>query len=151
MKKNLLDAPVANELAQRANLLKQTLKPLWGSMTVTEMLHHCNAALTATLEGKPDNAIPTLKQRGLKFLFLKVIPRFPKNVGAPGKIDVKKSKLSPASFEIELEQFLHLIKTFSSRQQSIEVTHPVFGKLSTRQWGVFTWMHLDHHLRQFNV
>ena len=146
-----MDPSAAKEITERANKLEPTLKPLWGGMTVAEMLHHCNLAIKEILEGKPDNAIPTLKQRTLKFLFLKVIPTFPKNAGTPKRFDIKKSQLALASFDLELERFKHLVTTFSNHPQSIEVTHPVFGKLTTRQWGVFTWMHLDHHLRQFKV
>ena len=29
--------------------------------------------------------------------------------------------------------------------------HPVFGRLSGREWGMICWMHLDYHLRQFGV
>jgi hypothetical protein len=29
--------------------------------------------------------------------------------------------------------------------------HPLFGPLTTTQWGQLTWKHLDHHLRQFGV
>ena len=29
--------------------------------------------------------------------------------------------------------------------------HPVFGRLSGREWGRICWMHLDYHLRQFGV
>ncbi|MBK9525384.1 MAG: DUF1569 domain-containing protein [Bacteroidetes bacterium] len=27
--------------------------------------------------------------------------------------------------------------------------HPYFGKLSSREWGRITYLHLDHHLKQF--
>ena len=29
--------------------------------------------------------------------------------------------------------------------------HPVFGRLSGREWGRICWKHLDYHLRQFGV
>lgn len=29
--------------------------------------------------------------------------------------------------------------------------HPAFGRLGRREWGVLSWKHLDHHLRQFGV
>src|SRR5688500_20130624 len=30
-------------------------------------------------------------------------------------------------------------------------THPAFGHLSRRAWGVLAYRHTDHHLRQFGV
>ena len=29
--------------------------------------------------------------------------------------------------------------------------HPLFGRLSCREWGVATYKHMDHHLRQFGA
>ncbi len=29
--------------------------------------------------------------------------------------------------------------------------HPVFGRLSGKEWGRICWKHLDYHLRQFGV
>ena len=29
--------------------------------------------------------------------------------------------------------------------------HPLFGRLSFREWGVATYKHTDHHLRQFGA
>jgi hypothetical protein len=29
--------------------------------------------------------------------------------------------------------------------------HPLFGRLSFREWGIATYKHTDHHLRQFGV
>ena len=29
--------------------------------------------------------------------------------------------------------------------------HPLFGRLSFREWGVATYKHMDHHLRQFGA
>jgi hypothetical protein len=29
--------------------------------------------------------------------------------------------------------------------------HPLFGRLSFREWGVATYKHTDHHLRQFGL
>jgi hypothetical protein len=30
-------------------------------------------------------------------------------------------------------------------------THPFFGALTWREWGVLQWRHADHHLRQFDA
>ncbi len=49
------------------------------------------------------------------------------------------------------QEFLNLIKKFSTHTDDITLSHPRFGALNTKEWGVFVWMHLDHHLRQFGV
>ena len=45
-----------------------------------------------------------------------------------------------------------LLDDFAARRTSIDGRdHPAFGPLSARTWGVLTYRHLDHHLRQFGV
>jgi hypothetical protein len=151
MKKNLLDPTAAAEIIQRAKRLNSSLQATWGVMNPAEMLHHCSAAIKATLEGKTAATPSSLKQKVLKFVFLRIASQFPKNVQAPKKIDIKKSSIPTADFQTELNQFISLVNDFATNKQPLAAAHPVFGKLSNKQWGVFTWMHLDHHLRQFNV
>ncbi len=149
MKKNLRDEDAAKELIERVNKLSVDKSGLWGAMEVTEMIHHCNKALKATLDAKPSTQASSLKQKTLQFLFLNVLSQYPKNAKAPRQVIAEK--VSRDRFEIERQQFIDLINEFVQRKHSIEPHHPIFGRLDTRKWGVFTWMHLDHHLRQFGV
>jgi hypothetical protein len=149
MKKNLRDEGTAKELIERVNGLAADRSALWGKMQVTEMLHHCNKATRAILDGRPSNKPSSLKQQSLKFLFLHVLQKFPKNVEAPARVAVEK--ISRDRFEVEKQHLIDLTNEFVRHPKSIEATHPIFGNLNDRQWGVFTWMHLDHHLRQFGV
>ena len=149
MKKNVSDQHVADEIVARAAALRLTHYPKWGSMHVTEMLHHCNTVNTMILEGRADNRKHTVKQRLLKFFFLHIMRKFLKNVKAPSI--VKKSEITAEKFEEEKIRFAETIQKFTDRTRAIEARHPFFGKLNTREWGVFTWMHMDHHLRQFGA
>ncbi len=149
--KTILNTEGASDLARRASSLKQTSEPLWGSMNVTEMLHHCNRATQSILEGKAPPQNSTVEQKVLKFLFMNVIKKLPKNATAPKRFNVKLSQLIPGEFENERNEFLKLIERFTSHQNEITLSHPRFGALTTKEWGKFVWMHLDHHLRQFGV
>ena len=149
--KTILNADGANDLTKRVNALHPTSQSLWGSMSVTEMLHHCNRATQSILEGKAPPKQSTFKQQVLKFMFLNVIKKLPKNATAPKRFNVKLSQLVPAEFEIERNEFLDLIDRFTKHKDEITLSHPRFGALKTKEWGKFVWMHLDHHLRQFGV
>jgi hypothetical protein len=151
MEKSLFNLAVAKELQERCGKLNSHSAALWGSMTVTEMLHHCNKATEAILSSKPTERNSTAKQKLLKFLFLYIFKKFPKNANAPERFNVKKRQLQTQDFETELKEFSSLITQFTQHKQPINATHPVFGNLNTREWGRFTFMHLDHHLRQFGV
>lgn len=151
MRKNLLDNKVAEEIITRANALKETDRPQWGTMTATEMLHHCNRVLNATMLGEASDKKRTFKQFILKFIFVKIMPRFPKGAKAPGRFDLKKNPASVIDFEKEKSEFVEMIRQFARNEKEFNVHHPIFGNLSNKEWGLFTWMHMDHHLRQFGV
>lgn len=149
MRKNIIDKQVADEIIGRTASLQVTNIPKWGAMQVTEMLHHCNTINKMIMEGKADDRKHTLKQRIMKFVFMHIMPQFPKNVKAPSI--VKKSVITAEKFEEEKIRFAETIQKFTEGNRMLEAAHPFFGKLTTREWGVFTWMHMDHHLRQFGA
>lgn len=150
MTENLLDRQSAEQLISRVEKLQPTRKAVWGSMTATEMLLHCNKVhelllLPASLSPKKT----TLKQYLIRYLVLYIMPNYPKNAKAPQQIATKGSITSEA-FEQQKENYIALLRRF---QQPTEIKHhhPYFGNLSTTQWGLASWKHADHHLRQFGV
>lgn len=149
--KSILNKDGSDELIARAMALQPASQPLWGSMTVTEMLHHCNRATQSILEGKAPAKQSNIKQKALKFLFMNVIRKLPKNATAPKKFNIKLNQIIPAEFEIERNEYLDLIGRFTNHNYDINLSHPRFGALTKKEWGKFVWMHLDHHLRQFGV
>ena len=54
------------------------------------------------------------------------------------------------SFDEEKEKLISLIKEYENYQND-DVTHWFFGPMTQEQVGFFSYKHLDHHLRQFNV
>ncbi len=57
-------------------------------------------------------------------------------------------------FEEELQLLRESAATFLEKLRSApdeRFLHPIFGKLSVRQWGLLLGPHLNHHLRQFGV
>jgi len=150
MRKNLLDKTTAEEIVTRAKSLQRTDKGNWGTMEVTEMLHHCNLANKQILHGDIEYKKSSLKQHLLRFLSLYIVPKFLKNIKGAERNDTK-GKISADEFEQEKIKFISLIHQFATHKDPIELTHPAFGNLKTRQWGVAAWMHMDHHLRQFGA
>ncbi|MBD0284812.1 MAG: DUF1569 domain-containing protein [Flavisolibacter sp.] len=149
MKKNIFDKHTADEIIARAQSLQPNSRRKWGTMEVTEMLHHCNRINKMNMEGGPDGKSSSLKQQLLRILVLHITQRIPKNI--KGANNHQDSVIIADAFDSEKEKFCKTIKEFSERTTPIQVTHPVFGKLTTKEWGEFTWMHMDHHLRQFGV
>jgi hypothetical protein len=59
---------------------------------------------------------------------------------------------APTDWAANLAELLASIDRFAGRDATIAwPDHPAFGRMSGRQWGVLSYRHVDHHLRQFNV
>ncbi|WP_207491868.1 DUF1569 domain-containing protein [Aridibaculum aurantiacum] len=150
MKKNLFDNNAKDEIVERIQQLQPSSKARWGTMNAAEMILHLRESLKLIIHATPSNKTSNLKQVITRYLFLHIAPRFPKEAGTPRQLDVKKSKMQVSDLAIEKQQLLQLLDVFVM-QENIYAIHPYFGKLTRKDWGIFTWMHFDHHLRQFGV
>ena len=121
----------------------------WGSMDVAAMLQHLRLSAEMALG---ELTMPSSNKRAfqvfpLKHLILYVLP-FPK--GAPTAPALKPGLETP--LEQERAALLSLLERIASGpDEGAGPSHPLFGPLTWRQWGVLTYKHADHHLRQFGA
>ncbi|AYB31497.1 DUF1569 domain-containing protein [Chryseolinea soli] len=150
MKKSLLDKAAVTEIIGRVKNLNTESKGRWGKMTVTEMLLHCNLCNRRILEEDVRYIRPSARQRVIKFIVLYILAKIPKNNrGTPdndtsGLIDVEY-------FNEQREFFMETLLRFPERKTPFRSLHPVMGYMRNEDWGIVSWMHMDHHLRQFGV
>lgn len=58
----------------------------------------------------------------------------------------------PVTWDADRDQLLTLIGRFCEKQeQQSWPEHPIFGKLSGKDWAALSYRHLSHHLRQFGA
>ncbi|MBV8326605.1 DUF1569 domain-containing protein [Chryseobacterium sp.] len=150
MKKNLLTEEAACSIITRAQNLSVTHRPQWGKMTVTEMLLHCNSCNRQILEENRSNKKTTLKQYVLRILALYIASDFKKNIKGEARHD-PKGKVDSSHFDQQKNEFIRLIEKFPANKYPLTLTHPAFGNISTNEWGIAAYKHMDHHLRQFGV
>ena len=140
-------------IVRRMRSLSVSSTGRWGTMDVTSMLQHLRLSASMTLG---ELSVPSANKRAfhmfpLKHLILYVLP-FPK--GAP-TAPALKPELKPdaaASFEEERAALLELLERIGTGlREGAGPDHPLFGPLSWREWGVVTYKHADHHLKQFGV
>src|ERR1041384_1673384 len=135
------------EICSRLRSLSVSSKRVWGSMDVVEMLQHLRLSARMTLGELP---VPSANKRvfqvfPLKHLILYVFP-FPK--GAPTARELKPGDAE--SFEAERAAGLELLERIGAGPgEGDGPAHPLFGPLTWREWGVATYKHADHHLKQF--
>lgn len=150
MIKTILSSQAVNELLVRTEKLDPDIKAKWGTMTVTEMLVHCNMAHGGILKSTKSDKAATLKQLISKFIFFKIKKEFPKLAKGPKRFQTA-GNAPDASFEEEKSKFALILSKYPKLDYALEGSHPVFGPLTHQQWGIFVWKHVDHHLRQFGV
>ena len=136
-------------IANRVRSLSASSTARWGSMDVAGMLHHLRLSALMALG---ELAVPSKSKRAfqvfpLKHLILYVLP-FPK--GAPTAPELKVSDTK--SFEEERTALLDLLERIGTGAgEGGGPDHPLLGPLSRREWGVATYKHTDHHLKQFGA
>ncbi len=70
---------------------------------------------------------------------------------APVDMDQAHHGTPSTGLEADKLLLLHLIEQYrQTPDDTLLPPHPMFGKLSREQWGRFIYVHLDHHLRQFD-
>jgi hypothetical protein len=148
MKKNLLNKTTANYITYRVNNLEINSKPLWGEMNATEMLIHCNICNQQILDEERLDSRTSIKQFLLRILALYLAPNFTKNLKSEPRNDAK-GKIDSAYFDKEKEEFIEIINQFPNVTKKLSLTHPAFGNISTKEWGIAAYKHMDNHLRQF--
>ena len=137
------------EIVNRVKSLSTSSTGKWGKMDVVAMLQHLRLSARMTLGELP---VASSNKRvfqifPFKHLILYVFP-FPK--GAPTARELKPVDVE--SFEAERAAVLELIDRIASGpSEGAGPAHPLFGPLSWREWGVVTYKHADHHLRQFGA
>lgn len=138
------------EIIERLNKLSADTKPIWGKMTVAQMLAHSQTTLEVALGERK------LKGGLIGFLFGRIAKKklggdrpFKQNLPTAPSFIVKDER----NFEVEKNKLQSLVQRFGTTdpEEIAQSPHPFFGKMNKEEWDNLQWKHLDHHLRQFGV
>ncbi len=148
---NIFTAETTSQLTERINKLNETSKPIWGKMSIAQMLAHCCVPYEMTFETKHPrpNAL-------MKF----IIKSLAKSTVVSTKPYPKSSRTAPQfiitderEFTTEKERltgYLNKAEGLGAQHFDQKESHS-FGKLSIEEWNNLFYKHLDHHLKQFGV
>ena len=146
---NLFEPATAETVISRLQQIQSSSQPQWGKMNAAQMMAHCQATFEVYFGEKK------LKRGLASFLFGKMAKKklfsnkpWPRNLPTAREFKIADKR----DMAQEKEKLVHLIKRFSSEGYTItETVHPFFGKMSSQEWALFAYKHLDHHLTQFGV
>jgi len=148
MAKTIFDSTARTALFARIDRLAPQASARWGSFTAPRMLSHLIDAVRMALG---ELLIPQrrsfLGNRVVRFLVIHVFP-FPK--GAPTAPALLAR--APDNWASDVATLKAVIERAAAQVHGgTWQPHPVFGVLSSTDWGVLIYKHVDHHLTQFGV
>ncbi len=142
------DPVVLADLKRRLDALTPSSERRWGRMSVGQMLRHCNRAMDTSVGNFRPTAVglPPIPKWMLKFAVLRL--PWARNIRTAPDFVARETY----DLEAERRRAHALLDTIT--QRPLNGSWPVnvaFGPMDGKEWSLFMYLHLDHHLRQFSV
>jgi uncharacterized protein DUF1569 len=121
----------------------------WGTMSVSQMLHHLNLACGGSLGFYTLPNESYLVARTLfRWILVDWFPEQPLGLRLPKGFKIPHD--AQFDFEFEKQQLLRVLEAaWNARSASDWGPHPMFGPMTLREWGKLLQIHIDYHLKQF--
>lgn len=135
-------------LFRRIDKLTSEHKPLFGKMSVNQMVCHCTDQLRL--------AMGTMKLQEYKMIDPEeviALSRAGKTVPTPkGFRQAEGEGTKPTHLENDKKILKEQILKFTALADDCSLApHPYFGLIDKKRWTEITICHFNHHLKQFNV
>ena len=148
--KTIFDDTVRQELTGRLINLPAGNPPLWGKMSAAQMVKHCRLWEEMIHENKLFKG-PFIGRLIGPLILKKVLrsPEFRKNSPT-----VSETRVTDTDIDLneERQRLVMLLNSYPQyKHPDNSFIHPFFGKMTREQIGRLTYLHLDHHLRQFGA
>lgn len=149
--KSVFNPQDVEEIISRINKLTPESQRLWGKMSVSQMLAHCNVAYEVVYENKHPKPNPIFKFIAKTFIkkhLVNEVP-YPKSTRTAPVFIVSSDK----DFSNEKDRLIGFIrKTLELGENHFENKESYsVGKLTAQEWNNMFYKHLDHHFKQFGV
>ena len=150
--KNILISSDKSLIFNRINFLADNSQRLWGKMTVNQMICHCTDQINMAMGKIKVDFVGNFFLKTLaKRLVLLGMPAPKEKVKTYKELDQQIRGTNPTTIENDKIILIDTIKDFDKEfPKNTMVVHPSFGKMNKTQWGRLIYLHLDHHLKQFN-
>jgi hypothetical protein len=147
---SIFDATSRAQVLARIEQLRADTPAQWGKMNAPQVLAHCSVAFDSAF-GKIGG-----KQIFLGKLFGKMAKKKLVTADPFGKSSPTSSYFiinDQRDFDTEKQKLIQQIKNFGEGGPAVVTKnkHAFYGDMSTQDWDLLMYKHLDHHLRQFGV
>ncbi len=146
-----LDNPaVLGQAVTRLRSLKPDSPRQWGSINAQQMVLHLGDASAAVLGQRQFASAPRPPNPLRRLLVMYVIPRLPR--GVKSGADPAAKVVDPVAFAGDVDRAVTLLTQLQAAPPaSLTARHPIFGPMNRGNLMRWSWLHCDHHLRQFGV
>jgi Protein of unknown function (DUF1569) len=152
MKQTLVEPAQRAEILARLQRLAPESPRQWGRMTSHQAICHLSDSFRSMMSAKPITSISTPFSRTvIKWVALKTPMKWPPGVKTMPEVDQEIGGTKPVEFARDRRELEALVEQFAARHGDELQAHPIFGRMTTREWQRWGWRHMDHHLRQFGV
>ncbi len=136
-------------IVKRLGSVTSASKAVWGRMDARAMLIHLRRSARMALGDLPVacKGKRVFQVFPVKHLILYVAP-FPRSAPTAPELLVPEDGTVDA---VRAEVVSLLERIAAGPRDGAGAVHPLFGRLSYQEWGVATYKHTDHHLRQFGA
>jgi hypothetical protein len=148
---DLFDAQALEQTIARITALTPASTPVWGKMTVDQMLAHCCVAYEMVYTAKHPRPNPIMRWVLRRLVKERVVGPAPYPRGTP---TAPAFRITDArDFETERDRLIAYLRQAAADGRAwFEGRESLsFGPLTANEWNVLFAKHLDHHLRQFGV
>jgi hypothetical protein len=117
------------------------------------MVCHLNDSLLMAMNRRDVSYAISLPSRTIvKWIALYLPVRWPAGILTRPEVDQEAGGTRPGEFAADIAMQETLLNAVGMRHGSVQrPVHPIFGRMSERDWLRWAYLHTDHHLRQFGA
>jgi hypothetical protein len=152
--KTLAHARDKEEVLRRLGALRADSPRRWGTMTAPQMVCHLSDAFLGVIGEKQVTQAQSLFRRTvMKWIALYAPVPWPRDIPTSPEFDQAAGRgTAPADFAADVARLRSIVERVTSGAAPVPWTaHPYFGPLTARGWLRWSYLHMDHHLRQFGA
>jgi hypothetical protein len=153
MPHTLADPSDTSVLLERLERLRPDTQRRWGRMSAHQVVCHLADAFKAVMGVRSTSRRASLLNRTvIRFIARHTPLDWPKGVPTMPEVDQEHGGTKPAEFAADVRELRGLVERFAAVPRDFEwERHPIFGRLTEREWLHWGYRHMDHHLRQFGL
>jgi Protein of unknown function (DUF1569) len=141
------------EVLQRLHVVRPESPRRWGKMTAGQMVCHINDSFKSVIGERPVSSVSIIFGPNLiKWIALYLPIPWPHGLPTRPENDQQTGGTKPTDFAADVRELEELVDRLTRAEKDFTWgRHPLFGTMPDRDWLRWSYLHMDHHLRQFGV